>query len=115
VPGTNTLACYLNLKNLQTKSFIILALDQEKELISWFHGTHADAASSIASGKGIDLAEGAPKKDFSHKNGFYLSDSFKKAQEWTKTKRFAACDFTAILQYKITKVINSSTLSVQIS
>jgi hypothetical protein len=92
-----------------------LALDQEKELISWFHGTHPDSASIIALEKGIDIDEGAPRKDFSHKSGFYLSESFQKAQEWTERKRLAASDFTAILQYKITKVINSSTSSVQIS
>ncbi len=84
---------------------MILAPDQEKKLCSWFHGTDAKSASSIALGKGIDIDKGTGTKDFSDGNGFYLSDSFQKAQEWIKKKRFAACEFTAILQYKITKVI----------
>ncbi len=104
----------LKFVNLQAKKFFNIGpLDQEKELISWFHGTDAKSASSIALGKGIDIDKGTGTKDFSDGNGFYLSDSFQKAQEWIKKKRFAACEFTAILQYKITTVINSSTSSVQ--
>jgi hypothetical protein len=66
----------------------------------WFHGTDSAAASTIAE-LGIDIQKGAPKKDFSDGNGFYLSDNLDSGTEWAE-KSFVA-NYSAVLRYKIPK------------
>ena len=46
-----------------------------------FHGTSHQHAKNIIE-DGIDLNKGAKGQDFSHGDGFYLGDNFKKACEW---------------------------------
>ena len=87
------------------KSFLTSSTDDQGNEVEegsqfWFHGTGTVAASRITE-IGISLCEGAERKDFSHKNGFYLSDGFEAALKWNQ--RRVKDDYSAILRYKIPK------------
>ena len=67
----------------------------------WFHATDSSGACSILE-DGIDLHKGMPRKDFSDGKGFYMSDGFKHAHQWT-LRRFTVQTCSAILRFKIPK------------
>ncbi|CAL1546352.1 unnamed protein product [Lymnaea stagnalis] len=51
-----------------------------------FHGTDHTSAKSIIE-EGILISKGKPCQDFSSNDGFYLSDSYEKAREWSSIGR----------------------------
>lgn len=63
----------------------------------WFHGTHEEAFTSILS-DGILVKNGARKRDFSHCQGFYLSDNLDRALKHTQKFRLQN---TAVLRYTV--------------
>ena len=64
-----------------------------------FHGTSQQHAKNIIE-DGIDLNKGAKGRDFSHGDGFYLGDNFKKACEWPV---YCGHSCTAVLVFHVEK------------
>lgn len=64
-----------------------------------FHGTSQEYAKNIIE-DGIDLNKGAKGRDFSHGDGFYLGDNFKKAYKWPVS---CGHSYTAVLVFHVEK------------
>ena len=77
--------------------------DTEEGFDHWFHGTDSASATKIAVEMGVKTAAGNEARDFSDGDGFYCSDSFQRAQDWAKHRGFTACDYYAILRYKVSR------------
>ena len=90
------------------------ASDEDQSYEYWFHGTDAASANKIAIEKGINISAGKGARDFSNGDGFYLSDSFHRALDWTRKKWFA-CEYTAILRYKVTRDVLSNEDGLRLS
>ena len=69
----------------------------------FFHGTEHRSAQDIIEG-GIGLSKGSERKDFSHKDGFYIGKSFDKALEWSKRRyRRVRQSSSAVLVFRVAK------------
>ena len=65
----------------------------------FFHGTNQQYAQNIIE-DGIDVRKGAERLDFSHGDGFYLGDNFKKACKWPE---HCGHRYTAVLVFHVEK------------
>ncbi|KAJ7318872.1 hypothetical protein OS493_037283 [Desmophyllum pertusum] len=65
----------------------------------FFHGTKHRSAEDIIEG-GINLKKGDEKKDFSDRDGFYVSKNFDEAFEWTGKRRYPS---SAVLVFRVKK------------
>ena len=76
---------------------VIEDLQKDDEFEVFFHGTSHDSAKDIIE-SGIDLSKGASIKDFSDKDGFYLSKDFHEALEWARIKHRP---YSAVLVFRL--------------
>ncbi|CAG5130148.1 unnamed protein product [Candidula unifasciata] len=66
----------------------------------FYHGTTAESAKSIIE-QGIDLTESTRHVDFSAGKGFYVTDDYEKACQWSKRKQRFHCRKPAVVVFKI--------------
>ncbi|KAH9488063.1 hypothetical protein Btru_065439 [Bulinus truncatus] len=80
-------------------NFLKETSEKDNDTMLFYHGTtHASAISILTSG--IILQKGKPGQDFSSGDGFYLSEKFENAQNWSRTARG---EHHAVVVFKVTK------------
>jgi hypothetical protein len=92
---------YLGSKRRQDELLKKLAEERGEKVESlkfWYHATSCQNAENLFR-RGIMLSEGKAKANYSHKDGFYLTDSFEDAAEFARKKFSLSYDRIAILVF----------------
>jgi hypothetical protein len=91
----------LGSKTKQNELLKILAKERGEDVESlkfWYHATSCQNAENLFR-RGIMLSEGKAKANYSHRDGFYLTDSFEDAAEFARKKFSLNHDRIAILVF----------------
>jgi hypothetical protein len=92
---------YLGSKRRQDELLKKLAEERGEKVESlkfWYHATSCQNAENLFR-RGIMLSEGKAKANYSHRDGFYLTDSFEDAAEFARKKFSLNHDRIAILVF----------------